>query len=113
MVLVLGLGGGLVVLLAGTDVLDVRAVEVSGAGTEIEPEVREAARVEPDTSLVWLDTARVAGAVGAVPRVATVDVRRSLPGTVTVAVTERVPVLAVPGPPDTPVGLAEIGRAHV
>jgi cell division protein FtsQ len=34
-----------------------------------------------------------------IPRVATVDVRRELPGTVTVSVTEREPVLAVPGAP--------------
>ena len=36
--------------------------------------IADYAEVPPGTSLLWLDTARVAAAVGAVPRVATLDV---------------------------------------
>ena len=50
----------------------------------------------PGTSLLWLDTSALDARVQTIPRVATVDVRRSFPHTVTVTVTEREPVAAVP-----------------
>jgi cell division protein FtsQ len=77
-------------------VFDVTDVEVTGASPETLPAVRTAARVAPGTSLLWLDTSALDAQVQTIPRVATVDVRRSLPHTVTVAVTEREPVAAVP-----------------
>jgi cell division protein FtsQ len=97
--------GGLVYLLGFSPVFDVRAVEVTGASPETLPAVQQAAAVPADTSLLWLSTDDVDARVAAIPRVASVDVRRSLPGTVTVAVTEREPVLAVPLP--TGVGLLD------
>nr|WP_246326033.1 FtsQ-type POTRA domain-containing protein [Actinomycetospora corticicola] len=90
--------GGLVWLLGFSPVFDVRAVEVTGAAAETLPAVQQAAAVPPETSLLWLSTADLDARVAAIPRVASVDVRRSLPGTVTVAVTEREPVAAVPAP---------------
>ncbi|MCD2190088.1 cell division protein FtsQ/DivIB [Actinomycetospora soli] len=90
--------GGLVWLLGFSPVFDVQAVEVTGASPETLPTVQQAATVPPDTSLLWLSTGDVDARVAAIPRVASVDVRRSLPGTVTVAVSEREPVAAVPAP---------------
>jgi cell division protein FtsQ len=87
---------GVVWLLGFSTLLDVTDVEVTGATPETLPAVRQAAAVPPGTSLVWLDTAALDGRVQTIPRVATVDVRRSLPHTVTVTVTEREPVAAVP-----------------
>ncbi len=87
---------GLVWLLGFSPVFDVADVEIGGASPETLPAVRAAARVDPGTSLLWLDTSALDARVQTIPRVATVDVRRSLPHTVTVTVTEREPVAAVP-----------------
>ncbi len=86
----------LVWLLGFSSVFDVTDVEVGGATAETLPAVRTAAQVAPGTSLLWLDTSALDARVQTIPRVATVDVRRSLPHTVTVTVTEREPVAAVP-----------------
>lgn len=86
---------GLVWLLGVSSAFDVTDVEVRGAAPETLPAVRTAAQVPPDTSLLWLDTSDLDARVQTIPRVATVDVRRSLPHTVTVSVTEREPVAAV------------------
>jgi len=88
--------GALVWLLGVSSVFDVTAVEVDGASAETLPAVRAAAQVAPGSSLLWLDTADVDARVQTIPRVATVDVRRALPHTVTVTVTEREPVAAMP-----------------
>ncbi|MEJ2870864.1 FtsQ-type POTRA domain-containing protein [Actinomycetospora sp. OC33-EN08] len=95
-VLALLVAGGLVYLLGFSPVFDVRSVQVDGASPETLPAVQDAAAVPPDTSLLWLSTAELDARVATIPRVASVDVRRSLPGTVTVTVTEREPVVAVP-----------------
>ena len=87
-----------VVLTAVTPVLDVRTVRVDGPSEETRPQVEAAAAVAPGTSLVWMDTGEVAARVNHLPRIASVDVRRALPGTVVVTVTERTPVVAVPVP---------------
>ena len=104
---------GIVWLVAFSSVFDVDevdGVDVVGASPEALPLVADAARVDPGTSLLWLDTDDVAARVLALPRVATVDVRRSLPGTLVVAVTERTPVVGAPAPGGTalvdPSGLA-------
>ncbi|MDL5156889.1 cell division protein FtsQ/DivIB [Actinomycetospora termitidis] len=94
--LALAVVGGLVYLLGFSPVFDVRGVQVDGATPETLGTVQEAAAVPPETSLLWLSTAELDARVAAIPRVASVDVRRSLPGTVTVTVTEREPVAAVP-----------------
>ncbi|WP_018684557.1 cell division protein FtsQ/DivIB [Actinokineospora enzanensis] len=80
-----------------TPVFGVRAVEVSGLGELTADQVRAAAAVEPGTPLVRLDTDEVAGRVRQLPRVGTVEVRRSFPGTLEIAITERTPVAVVPG----------------
>ncbi|MFC5062364.1 cell division protein FtsQ/DivIB [Actinomycetospora atypica] len=95
-VVLLAAVGGLVWLLAFSPVFDVRDVEVTGASPEALPAVRDAAAVPPETSLLWLSTSDLDARVATIPRVASVDVRRSLPGTVTVTVSEREPVAAVP-----------------
>jgi cell division protein FtsQ len=87
---------GLVWLLGFSSVFDVTDVEVDGATAETLPAVRAAAQVAPGASLLWLDTADLDARVQTIPRVATVDVRRSVPHTVTVTVTEREPVAAMP-----------------
>ncbi|NMO93312.1 FtsQ-type POTRA domain-containing protein [Actinomycetospora sp. TBRC 11914] len=91
-----GVVAGLVWLLGFSSVFDVTDVEIAGTSPETLPAVRDATRVAPDTSLLWLDTSALDARVQTIPRVATVDVRRSLPHTVTVTVTEREPVAAVP-----------------
>jgi cell division protein FtsQ len=97
---VLVLGGLLAVTLA-SPWLDVTRVDVSGAAPETRAAVEQAASIAPDTSLLWLDGdltgSGVAERVQALPRVASVDVGRDWPHTLTVTVTEREPVLAVPG----------------
>lgn len=85
-------------VLVFSPVLDVTEVRVAGAAPETTSAVREAVEVPEGRSLLWLDTAAVADRVRTLPRVATVDVRRSLPGTLVVTVSEREPVLAVTGP---------------
>ena len=88
---------GVVVWLLGfSSVFDVTTVEVDGASAETLPAVRAAAQVASGSSLLWLDTADLDARVQTIPRVATVDVRRSVPHTVTVTVTEREPVAAMP-----------------
>jgi cell division protein FtsQ len=87
---------GLVWLLGFSSVFDVTEVQVDGATTETLPAVRAAAQVAPGASLLWLDTADIDARVQTIPRVATVDVRRSLLHTLTVTVTEREPVAAIP-----------------
>ena len=88
----------IVYLTVWSPVLDVREVQVVGAAPDQVEPVRAAAGVEPDTSLLWLDTGGVAARVRELPRVATVDVSRDWPGTLVVTVAEREPVLAAPAP---------------
>lgn len=86
---------GLAYLLWFTAVLGVRTVAVTGLRGLTEDEVRTAAAIDDGTPMVRLDTDEVAGRVAALRRVAAVDVSRSWPNTVEVAVTERVPVAVV------------------
>ncbi len=102
LVLLAGLGLGVRVLLYDAGLADVETVEVTGAQTVTVQDVLAAAGVEPGVPLAAVDTAGVAVRVGALPGVGTVDVGRSLLHTVTVAVTERVPVAIA----DTPQGPA-------
>jgi cell division protein FtsQ len=74
----------------------VHAVEVVGARTIPADTVRAAAAIEPGTPLVRLDTDEVRARVAKLPKVFSVDVSRSFPGTVEIAVTERTPVAVVP-----------------
>lgn len=96
----------LVWLLGFSTLFDVTDVEVVGASPEALPAVRQAAQVPPGASLIWLDTSTVEAQVQTIPRVATVDVRRELPHTVTVTVSEREPVAGLPAGP----GVALVDR---
>jgi cell division protein FtsQ len=91
-VLLAGLGVAAHLLLHHSGLAEVETVEVTGALTVAVPDVRAAAAVEPGTPLAAVDTADVSARVGALPGVAAVDVGRSWPSTLRIAVTERVPV---------------------
>jgi cell division protein FtsQ len=76
--------------------LAVDRVQVSGTSRLTPAQVVAAAGVEVDTPLARVDTGAVEGRVAALDPVADVAVRRSWPGTLSVQVTERAPVAAVP-----------------
>lgn len=96
-------GQGLVVLLPllalawallASSWLAVDRVVVTGLGRLSDAEVRAAVDVAPGTPLARVDTGAVALAVRQLPPVASVDVERSWPGTLRVAVRERRPAAA-------------------
>ena len=82
-----------------TSLLGVRAVEVVGARGLDQDVLRTVAAVEPGKPMLRLDTDAIAARVSTLPRVCTVEVRRSWPGTVELVVNERDPV-AVMNRPD-------------
>ena len=85
----------LVYVVMFTPVLGVKEVEVSGVQELTVEEVRSIAAVVPGTPLARLNTDEIAARVLELPRVAAVDVGRSLPNTVEIAVIERTPVAYV------------------
>lgn len=85
-------------VLFGTSVLGVRTVEVVGTEVTTIEAVQVAAAVSIGTPMLRLDTEAIAQRVGALPPVAQVDVRRSLPHTLVITVTERTPAAVVPTP---------------
>jgi cell division protein FtsQ len=82
---------GLAWTVYGTSVLGVRAVEVTGSVLAGPDQVRAAAAVAEGTPLARVDTDQVAARVRTLPSVASVEVSRSWPYTLVVAVVERVP----------------------
>jgi cell division protein FtsQ len=87
---------GIAYLVVFTSLFGVHSVEVTGVQT-IPPEaVRSAAAIEEGTPLVRLDTDEVRARVAALPKVFSVEVSRSFPGTVEIVVVERTPVAQVP-----------------
>lgn len=103
-----GIGFGVRALLH-SGLADVRDVQVAGLVTITAADVLSAAAVTTGGPLVDVDTAAVAARVAALPAVATASVGRSWPHTVTVAVTERVPVASV----STPTGVALVDSGGV
>jgi cell division protein FtsQ len=95
LLLLAGLGFGVRVLLYDAGLFDVELVEVTGAVTVPEADVLAAAAVPMGIPLAAVDTAGVATGVAGLPPVESVHVGRSWPHTVTVTVTERVPVATV------------------
>lgn len=95
LMLVVGLGFGARVLLYDAGLFDVEAVEVTGAVTVPQADVLAAAAVPTGAPLAAVDTGGVATRVAGLPPVESVYVGRSWPHTVTVDVTERVPVATV------------------
>ncbi|MBC3191333.1 FtsQ-type POTRA domain-containing protein [Pseudonocardia sp. C8] len=87
----------------------VASVEVTGARQIPVSDVEDAAAVEPGTPLAAVDTDGVTARVAAIPGVAAVEVGRSWPDTLTVAVTERTPVALA----DTPTGPQLVDPAGV
>jgi cell division protein FtsQ len=95
LVLLVGLGFGARVLLYDADLLDVEDVRVAGAVMVPQAQVLAAAAVAPGGPLVAVDTSAAATRVAALPPVESVHVGRSWPHTVTITITERVPVATV------------------
>ena len=79
----------------GSSLFDARSVQVTGARELPVDEVRAAAAVALGTPMLRLDTKGIEARVAAVPRVANVQVRRALDGTVWIVLTERSPVAIV------------------
>jgi cell division protein FtsQ len=79
----------------GTTLFSARTVEIQGAAVVPASEVERVAAVPSDVPLAQLDTAQVAERVRRIPVVADARVVRSWPSTVTVVVTERVPVAVI------------------
>lgn len=82
----------LVWLLAFSPVFGVHSVKVTGLHALTEQQVTAAADVPHDRPLLRLDTNAVRTRVAALPGVESVSVSTSWPNSVTIAVTERVPV---------------------
>jgi cell division protein FtsQ len=92
---VLTVVGGLGWVLLGSSLFDARSVQVVGTNELPADLVRTVAAVPLGTPMLRLDTKAIERRVAAVRRVASVQVHRSMDGTVQVAVIERTPVAVV------------------
>jgi cell division protein FtsQ len=81
--------------LLGSSLLVVRSIQVTGTHLVSRAEVLRAARIEPGTPLIRLDTAAVARRIEQITQVQSARVTRDWPDTVVIAVRERTPALAV------------------
>jgi cell division protein FtsQ len=84
-----------VYLVAFSPVLSVARVSISGNDVVSGAEVEQAAAVTPGTPMVRVDLAGIADRVAGLPPVAEVTVTRQWPDEVRIAITERVPRLAI------------------
>lgn len=91
----LTLAGGVAWVLLGSSLFDTRSVQVVGTRDLPADAVRTVAAVRLGTPMMRLDTKAIETRVATVPRVASVQVSRSLGGTVRIEVTERTPVVVV------------------
>lgn len=82
---------GLAYVVLFTSLLGVRSVEVTGNSDVGADRVREVAEVPLQRAMLRVDTDAIAERVAEIPGVATVDVSRSWPSTIEIAVTERTP----------------------
>ncbi|MFD6795455.1 MULTISPECIES: cell division protein FtsQ/DivIB [Prauserella salsuginis group] len=82
---------GLAYVLLFTSLLGVRSVEVTGNRDVAADRVRQVAEVPERRAMLRVDTDAIAERVAEIPGVATVDVSRSWPSTIEIAVTERAP----------------------
>ena len=85
-------------VLLGSRLLAVRSVVVTGARLVPQSEVLAKAGIVPGTPLIRVNTAQVAARVETIQQVQSVQVTRSWPDRVIIAVRERTPALAVPAP---------------
>lgn len=79
-------------LLFFSSLLGVRSVEVSGLHRVAKAEVLELAGIPADEPMLRVDTAAAEDRIAALPQVASVEVGRSLPSTITIEVVERTPL---------------------
>jgi cell division protein FtsQ len=83
---------------AFSPVLDVDTIEVTGNRRASREVVLDAARVGTGDTMLTVDVEGIRERVGRLPQVKTVRVTRDWPATVRIAVTERVPAIAVRRP---------------
>ncbi|MFT4295290.1 MAG: FtsQ-type POTRA domain-containing protein [Micropruina sp.] len=95
---VLAVLGVLAWLVLGSSVLGVRAVVVQGGALAGADQVRALAAIPDGTPLAQVDLDAVAARVSGLAPVAKVAVSRQWPNTIDIAITERVPALAVETP---------------
>jgi cell division protein FtsQ len=91
----MGLAGGVTWALYDSSLLAVRSVTVTGTRLVPESEVLAVAGVRPGTPLIRLSTARVAARVLTITQVQGVQVTKTWPDRVVIAVRERTSALAV------------------
>ena len=129
LVVLVTLPGPVVWVLWESSLFHTRSVQVVGTRELSADEVRTIAAVPLGTPMLRLDTDAVQARVAALPRVAAVQVSRSLGGTVRIAVTERTPIAVWPSPggahlvdatgtayasaPDPPAGLPQLRVARI
>jgi cell division protein FtsQ len=95
---VLGIAGGTAWALLGSRLFVVRSVIVTGTRLVPNSEVLAVAGVRPGTPLILVNTAQVAARVETIRQVQSVQVTKSWPDRVVIAVRERTPALAVAAP---------------
>jgi cell division protein FtsQ len=78
-----------------SSVLSAREVRVLGAVSVSADSIRQAAAVPVGQQLARVDVGGISARVGAIPRVASVEVRRGWPDVLVVVVTERTPLVVV------------------
>jgi cell division protein FtsQ len=91
----LGIAGVLTWALLGSGLFSVRSVVVTGTRLVPESEVLAAAKIQPGTPLIRVNTAQIARRVLTIRQVLAVQVSRAWPDRVVIAVRERTPALAV------------------
>lgn len=84
------------IALSNSSWLDVDAIEVDGVDRADPRQIVNASGIELGSPLVEVDLARSTEAVRQVPWVADATIDRNLDGTITIAITERVGVVAIP-----------------
>jgi cell division protein FtsQ len=90
--------GGVAWTLLGSGLFAVRAVVVTGTRLVPESEVLAAARIQPGTPLIQVNTTGIARRILGIRQVLVVRVSRSWPDRVVIAIRERTPALAVAVP---------------
>jgi cell division protein FtsQ len=100
-VLVAIVGVALALVLYLTPAMSARTIVVTGIGAVTREEVLDAARVQPGTPLLQINTSQVAERVAAIRRVASARVQRQYPSALRISIVERVP-LVVKDFPDGP-----------
>ncbi|WP_242670023.1 cell division protein FtsQ [Mycobacterium decipiens] len=88
---IVGIGLGLVLYF--TPAMSARDIVVVGIGVVTREEILDAARVQPGTPLLQINTNQVADRVATIRRVASARVQRQYPSALRITIVERVPVV--------------------